>query len=150
MSEKKPLNLPFSIGAVRPLFAKDNEECHLRLWQIEDSSEVQGSVVFDASMQGPPGYAHGGLQAFVLDESMGAAGWHNKYSVVAEHIEVDFLQMAPIGKVIDISAWVLAVGDRTVLLMAELKWNDQLIAQSKGRFHVLSEEQLKLHLKSVQ
>jgi acyl-coenzyme A thioesterase PaaI-like protein len=52
-------------------------------WWARDDGAVVTEVALTESQQGPPGYAHGGASAALLDEAMGAAVWRAGYTVVA-------------------------------------------------------------------
>jgi len=52
---------------------------------------------FGPKAEGPPGYAHGGAMAAVLDEAMGLAVWLAHRAAVAAHLETDFRRPIPLG-----------------------------------------------------
>jgi len=49
-----------------------------------------GKAWFGPGAEGPPGCAHGGSMAAVLDEAMGAAAWMNGNMVVVQTLSVEF------------------------------------------------------------
>jgi acyl-coenzyme A thioesterase PaaI-like protein len=56
-----------------------------------------GRAWFGPGTAGPPGHAHGGAMAAVLDEAMGAAAWMAGHIAVAAHLETDFRALLPLG-----------------------------------------------------
>jgi acyl-coenzyme A thioesterase PaaI-like protein len=52
---------------------------------------------FGPRAEGPPGHAHGGAMASVLDEAMGLAVWLAHRAAVAAHLETDFRRPIPLG-----------------------------------------------------
>lgn len=93
---------------------------------------------FGSGATGPPGHAHGGAIAAVLDEAMGAAGWMAGYPVVAAHLEVDYKVMLPIGTDAFVEAWVESVEGRKVFLASSLEDEDhRLLAAAEGLFVML-------------
>jgi acyl-coenzyme A thioesterase PaaI-like protein len=56
-----------------------------------------GRAWFGPETEGPPGHAHGGSIAAVLDETLGAAAWAAGHPVVVASLKVDFRQMLPLG-----------------------------------------------------
>ena len=54
---------------------------------------VEGHAWFGPGCEGPPGHAHGGSQAAVLDEAMGAVAWINSHSCVAGGFQIKYEQM---------------------------------------------------------
>jgi acyl-coenzyme A thioesterase PaaI-like protein len=54
-------------------------------------------ATFGPHTEGPPGHAHGGAMAAVLDEAMGLAVWLAHRAAVAAHLEADFREPIPLG-----------------------------------------------------
>lgn len=70
----------------------------LRVAYFRDpSGALVGRAWFGPGASGPPGHAHGGSMAAVLDEAMGAAVWMNDRPSVAVHLATDFRTMLPLG-----------------------------------------------------
>lgn len=79
-----------------------------------------GRAWFGPGAAGPPGHAHGGSMAAVLDEAMGAAAWMAGHPVVAVHLATDFERMLPLGTDATLEAWVERVEGRKVHTRAVL------------------------------
>lgn len=121
--------------------------CYFR--RPEDDHLV-GRAWFGAGAEGPPGHAHGGAMAAVLDEAMGSCGWLAGYPVVAAHIEADFRRMLPLGTDARLEAWVERVEGRKVFIQGRLADEEgELFASSHGMFLVLRPERLGEHLGSI-
>ena len=58
------------------------------IWYAETESRVSTHVTLSATQQGPPGFAHGGASAVLLDKVMGAAVWHSGRKVAATSYQV--------------------------------------------------------------
>lgn len=54
-------------------------------------------VLLGPGAQGPPGHAHGGSMAALLDEVMGGAAWMNGHMVVSAELTIRFRKMLPLG-----------------------------------------------------
>jgi acyl-coenzyme A thioesterase PaaI-like protein len=63
----------------------------------DEPAALRAEVWFGPKAEGPPGHAHGGSVAAVLDEAMGLAVWLAHRAAVAAHIEVDFRNPVPLG-----------------------------------------------------
>jgi acyl-coenzyme A thioesterase PaaI-like protein len=61
---------------------------------------------FGPKAEGPPGYAHGGAMAAVLDEAMGLAVWLAHRAAVAAHLETDFRRPIPLGATVSVETAV--------------------------------------------
>ena len=98
-----------------------------------------------ARTQGPPGHAHGGATAALLDEAMGFCCWVVGHRVVAAHIEIDFRDMVPVGAVATLEATVERVEGRKVYPRARLLLpGGTVAAESTGIFLMLAANQLEL------
>ena len=70
----------------------------LRVAYFRDAAgTLVGRVWFGPGALGPPGHAHGGSMAAVLDEAMGAAVWMHDRPSVAVNLNTDFRRMLPLG-----------------------------------------------------
>ena len=58
---------------------------------------LRAKVLFGPGTQGPPGHAHGGSMAALLDEAMGGAAWLAGHPVVAAQLNIKFSRMLPLG-----------------------------------------------------
>ncbi len=100
-----------------------------------DTETVHAAFTFDLRHQGPPGHAHGGALAAVLDEAMGAVVWLSGHSAVAAHLELDYRQPVPLGELISLRAWSGEKGNRSVKARAELYRADGSVAiEASGVF----------------
>jgi len=102
---------------------------------------VVGRAWFGPGAAGPPGHAHGGSIAAVLDEAMGVAAWSSGYASVAAHLEVDFTTMIPLGTDALLEAWVEEVHGRKVTTRGRLlDDHGESFAEAVGLFVVLDAE----------
>jgi acyl-coenzyme A thioesterase PaaI-like protein len=115
----------------------------VRYFRRQDDDALMARAWFGPGTQGPPGHAHGGATAALLDEAMGFCCWMVGHRVVAVHIEVDFRHMVPVGAVATLEAAVERVEGRKVFPRARLFLPDaELAAESSGLFLILAAEHL--------
>ncbi len=96
-------------------------------WQIDlrrDGSAVRFLTCFGGAQQGPPGHAHGGSMAALLDEAMGAAAWLRRTHLVAARLELHFRRPVPLGIEVMVVAWVKQAGSRSLQARAVLLLQD--------------------------
>lgn len=73
----------------------------LRLaWRRTDEGEIEATYTADRTLNGAPGVVHGGIQAVLLDETMGVAinyalGDEPAQFVVTAHFELDYRRPVP-------------------------------------------------------
>ena len=101
---------------------------------------LRAEVWFGPRSEGPPGHAHGGSVAAVLDEAMGLAVWLAHRPAVAAHIEVDFRHPVPLGTTARVETEPGEADDRKSAVTARLVGTDGTVfAESRGIFVLLSE-----------
>lgn len=62
--------------------------------------------LFTLAQQGPPGHAHGGASAAVLDEAMGAVCWQSGLQVLLANLNLDYHLPVPLETPLRLEAWV--------------------------------------------
>ena len=72
-------------------------------FHLLDDGRVMATVTIEEKHQGPPGYAHGGLLAALLDEAMGAASWFAGNRTVSVHLSFDYKRPVPLGTPVEVS-----------------------------------------------
>lgn len=116
----------------------------LSYYKKEGKNHLVGKVWFGPGAEGPPKHAHGGSIAGVMDEIMGSAAWLAGYPVLAAKIEVQFVKLLPLKKVVWYEAEVTRVIHNKVYTSAKIFLPpDTLYATSKGLFILLKLEKLK-------
>ncbi|HQU33096.1 MAG TPA: PaaI family thioesterase, partial [Thermoanaerobaculaceae bacterium] len=69
---------------------------------------------------GPPGHAHGGSIAAVMDEALGLAGWAAGYPVVVGNLNVSFRTMLPLRRVVTLDSEVVSAAGRKVTVRGRI------------------------------
>lgn len=112
----------------------------LRADLYREGDTIRCRYAYPPALQGPPGHAHGGSTAALLDELMGAAAWNRREHLLAVHLEYDFRRPIPLQQEVLASSWVRADGNRSVRVAAEIRLPDgTLAAQATGVFAVAPE-----------
>jgi acyl-coenzyme A thioesterase PaaI-like protein len=96
------------------------DRLRVRYFRRERDGRLVGRAWFGPGAQGPPGHAHGGSMAAVLDEAMGAAAWMEGHLVVAVRLATSFQRMLPLGTDALLEAWVERVEGRKVWTLGRL------------------------------
>lgn len=92
----------------------EGDRLRVRYFRRPDDRRLVGRAWFGPGAEGPPGHAHGGSIAAVLDEAMGAAAWTEGHIVVAVRLDTSFQRMLPLGTDATLEAWVDRVEGRKV------------------------------------
>lgn len=97
-------------------------------WYARDDGAVVTEVTLTEAQQGPPGYAHGGASAALLDEAMGAAVWRAGYTVVAVNLEVEYRRPVLLGEPVHVEGVVVETEGRAVRTRGEICLADGTVA----------------------
>jgi acyl-coenzyme A thioesterase PaaI-like protein len=115
-----------------------------RYFRRDADSALVGKIRFGPGTQGPPGHAHGGSMAAVLDDAMGISAWMAGHMVVAAEISVQFRAMLPLGTVALLEASVAGVSGKKVQTKGALLGADgKPFATSTGLFIHLGPEKFR-------
>ena len=117
----QPLALPAAVGHESYVSGDSSgRRLSVRYFRDPDASSLIAKAVFGPGTQGPPGHAHGGSMAALLDEAMGAAAWMEGHRAVAAELTVRFRTMLPLGSRALVRARVIAVEGRKVSVKGAL------------------------------
>ena len=85
--------------------------------------------------QGPPGHAHGGIIATILDEAMGKVNKLRSVVAVTKTMEVEFLKLVPLRQSLIAEGRERSVRGRKHVNVARiLNEKGEVLAQSRGLF----------------
>lgn len=119
----------------------DDDIIRLKWYVREDDDSLVGKVWWGPGAQGPPGHAHGGSMAAVLDEALGSACWVAGHSVVAAELTTNFEKMLPLERVYTVEAWVEDADGRKIRPRGHIVDDEGTVyAQGKGVFITLDRE----------
>ena len=144
---------PLRIEGGRGSFVSGEPQGHrlrVRYFRRESDGRLVGRAWFGSGAEGPPGHAHGGSMAAVLDEAMGAAAWMAGHKVVAAQLDTSFRRMLPLGTDATLEAWVEKVDERKVWTRGWLVDGDgQPFAEARALFLKIDPARFKILLKKV-
>ena len=92
---------------------------------------------------GPPGHAHGGIIATILDEAMGKVNKLRQVVALTSEIRVNYLKPVPLNKPLRVESRELRVRGRRHINMAEiLNGRDEVLARSQGTFIAIDPDRM--------
>jgi uncharacterized protein (TIGR00369 family) len=142
---KIPKNHCFGCG-------KDNAEgMRLKFFLDEERQRCVGRFRLAKRYQGPPGHAHGGVIATILDEAMGKVNKLRHVVAMTRSMEVEYLRPVPLRKLIVVEGYELRVRGRKHTNAAEIRnQKGELLARSTGLFIAIDPEKMfAKHLKGM-
>jgi len=105
--------------------------------QVDDNGTLTSEFKLSNAQQGPPGYAHGGASAAILDEAMGLVIWATGLKVAAVNLDVNYHRPLPLHQALRVEACITQKGKRKIYSAGEIKLPDGTIAVSgRGIFVV--------------
>ncbi len=132
------LTMPRQFGSGRSFVSGEPEGDRLRIYyylRTEDGA-LCAKVWFGLGAEGPPGHAHGGSMAAVLDEAMGFIAWVSGHPVVAANINITFRKRLPLEEVLEVEARIHAVEDSKVIVKGRIHdpKTSRVFAEGEGLF----------------
>lgn len=94
----------------------------------DEQGNATGTVIIDESKEGPPGHAHGGSLATLIDEAMGAAAWNQGYRVLAANLNFNFRRPVPLNTGVYVSGRVERKEGRKIFTSGALTLPDGTVA----------------------
>ena len=113
-----------------PCFICGSENPHAPglTWYVDEKGVVWSEFTLTLAQQGPPGHAHGGLSAAVLDEVMGAAVWQAGYTVAAAKLEINYRKPVPLAQCIKTRGYITRRTGRKIYARGEIFLPDGTVA----------------------
>jgi uncharacterized protein (TIGR00369 family) len=92
---------------------------------------------------GPPGHAHGGIIATILDEAMGKANRITQVTAVTKKMTVEYCRLVPLGKPLIAEGWQRGGSGRVHVNVAELRSAEgEILARSEGTFIAIDPQKM--------
>ncbi len=109
----------------------------------EDGKSYRCEFSLASSFAGPPGHAHGGIIAAILDEAMGKANKLKSKVALTRRIEVEYLRPVPLGQPLVVEGRVSRMAGRALYNRAELRSaRGEVLARSRGKFLAINEKKM--------
>lgn len=126
---KKPLNHCFACG-------KDNPHgMRLKFYVDEAAHHAICQFKLARRYQGPPGHAHGGIIATILDEAMGKVNKLRNVIALTRSMTVEYLRPVPLGKTLTVTGREQSVNGREHINVGEVAdERGEVLARSSGKF----------------
>jgi uncharacterized protein (TIGR00369 family) len=99
------------------------------------AGEISATLALDLEKQGPPGHAHGGSLATLIDEAMGIAAWYQGHRVLAVNLNINFRRAVPLHQMVTVCGRVERAEGRKVYTTGRLTLSDGTVAvEATGLF----------------
>jgi uncharacterized protein (TIGR00369 family) len=141
---------PLAHGTLNGCFGcGDDNDAGLHLQFFVDADQrVLCRVRLARQFQGPPGHAHGGIIATLLDEAMSKANRHRNITAMTRHMSIDYLRPVPLECPLVLEGWSKTDSGRKHRCSAELRNADgTVLASASGLFIQVTAEVLRRQTK---
>jgi uncharacterized protein (TIGR00369 family) len=123
---------------------KDNADgMHLKFFLDEAARQAVCEFKLSRRYTGPPGHAHGGIIATILDEAMGKVNRFRNVLALTSAMDIRYLKPVPLGKLLTVTGYEQSVEGRRHINVAEIS-NEQgeILARSTGTFIAIDPEKM--------
>lgn len=96
-------------------------------WNLMEDRSITTQATLSISQQGPPGFAHGGASAALLDEAMGSAVWSAGHQVVSVNLQVNYNKPLPLETPIFVKAMIESIEGRVINARSSISLEDGTI-----------------------
>ena len=116
---------------------------HLQFIYDEEGKRFVCRFRLSRRYMGPPGHAHGGIIATILDEAMGKVNKIHNVVALTSQITVECLKPVPLGKPLRVESREFSVRGRRHINTAEiLDSGGQVLARGRGTFIAVNPERM--------
>jgi acyl-coenzyme A thioesterase PaaI-like protein len=127
-----PFDAPSLVGESLRFVSGDPEGNRFRVRYYRDHEQhLHARIWFGPETEGPPGHAHGGSVAAVMDEALGLAAWAAGYPIVVGNLNVSFRNMLPLETVVTVESRVVSAQGRKVMVHGRIFLGDTTYAEGE-------------------
>ena len=136
-----PFDAPSLVGASLRFVSGEPEGERYRVRYFRDGEErLRARVWFGPETEGPPGHAHGGSMAAVLDEVLGLAAWAAGHPIVVGNLNVSFRNLLPLERVVTVESEVVSAEGRKVMVHGRIRSGETVYAEGECLCIVIQEK----------
>ncbi|HXW14327.1 MAG TPA: PaaI family thioesterase [Terriglobia bacterium] len=107
----------------------------LKFYLDEETRQAICKFKLSRRYQGPPGHAHGGIIATILDEAMGKVNKLHKVVALTKAMEIEYLKPVPLGHKLTVIGREHQIIGRKHINTAEISnEKGEILARSTGAF----------------
>lgn len=99
---------------------------------------MTSEFTLNEAQQGPPGHAHGGASAAILDEAMGLVVWAAGHKVAAVNLEINYRKPLPLNQLLTLKAHITQMNKRKIFSAGEILLANSTTAVSGQGIYVVA------------
>lgn len=105
---------------------------------VEEDGRLTSEFTLNEAHQGPPGHAHGGASAAILDEVMGLVVWAAGHQVLAANININYRKPLPLHIPLLAEAHITEVRERKIISVGKIRLPDSTVAVEGSGVYVVA------------
>ena len=137
-----PVNRCFACGPANP------EGMHLKFFFDEPHRRAWCRFKLARRYQGPPGHAHGGIIATILDEAAGKVNKLRQVVALTSRMQIEYLRPVPLGQPLIAEGRERSVRGRRHINIAEIR-NQKGDVLARGRALFIAVDAAKMFAKHI-
>lgn len=127
-----PFDAPALVGKSLRFVSGDPDGDRFRVRYFRNpAQQLRARIWFGPETEGPPGNAHGGAIAAVLDEVLGLAAWAAGYAIVVGNLNVSFRNLLPLEDVVTVETEVVSVAGRKIMVHGRICRGETVYAEGE-------------------
>lgn len=126
-----PFDAPSLVGESLRFVSGEPDGDRFRVRYYLRDNRLVARIWFGPETEGPPGHAHGGSAAAVLDEVLGLAAWAAGYPIFVGNLNVSFRNLLPLGRVVTVETEVISAEGRKVKVHGRICSGETLYAEGE-------------------
>ena len=131
-SDWHPFDAPALVGTSLRFVSGEGDGNRYRVRYYKNpQGQLRARIWFGPETEGPPGHAHGGSMAAVLDEVLGLAAWTAGYPVVVGNLNVSFRNLLPLEEVVTVDSDIVSVNGRKVMVAGRIRRGETVFAEGE-------------------
>ena len=128
-----PFDAPALVGESLRFVSGDPDGNRFRArYYRDEEQQLQARIWFGPETEGPPGNAHGGSVAAVLDEVLGLAAWAAGYAIVVGNLNVSFRNLLPLQKVVTVESRIVSAEGRKIKVHGRIFCGEAIYAEGEA------------------
>lgn len=128
-----PFDAPALVGESLRFVSGEPEGNRFRACYFRNADQqLRARIWFGPETEGPPGHAHGGSIAAVLDEVLGLAAWAAGYPIVVGNLNVSFRNLLPLQQVVTVETNIISAEGRKIMVHGRICRNGTVYAEGEA------------------
>ena len=125
-------NAPSLVGESLRFVSGEPDGNRFRVRYYRDAEKhLHARFWFGPETEGPPGHAHGGAVAAIMDEALGLAAWAAGYPIVVGNLNVSFRNLLPLQQVVTVESRVVSAEGRKVMVHGRIFRGETTYAEAE-------------------